>query len=273
MKITVENIGGLKGTHKFTFDKKLNVLNAPNAVGKSSLLKGIYLTLCGEFLDDEELKKYLTDRENNGTVRIEFDDGRIAEISLIRKQTGVEIIHNSIPDEWKSDATVDLLLMNFQSELFYSLVRKDKDAMEVWIKGITKVAQLDSVFTYSFRKLGELKNKRDTLKKRIKEETKMKKTTLEEKQKELSNVIKEIDKIENSADYKQFQENEEETNKNIVILETQKESLNEDIDGISYKKENIDKDILLKEKQIKNLNRRKEIAEEKQGIYNLEYPT
>lgn len=159
MKITVENIGGLKGTHKFVFDKGLNVINAPNAAGKSSLLKGIYLAFCGSVLDEDELRQYLYDRSDSGSVRIEFEDGKSAEIVLKRVQTGVKVAKHSCPKEWESYAVRDLLLMNFGSGLFQALINNDMKVLSVWINGVTRINILRKVYAKVTSKLAELKLK------------------------------------------------------------------------------------------------------------------
>jgi len=41
MKLELQNIGGFAGVHEFELKKGINRITAPNAKGKSSLLRGI----------------------------------------------------------------------------------------------------------------------------------------------------------------------------------------------------------------------------------------
>jgi len=73
--LELENIGGLKGIHKFEFIKGINVIKAPNAIGKTSLLRGLELLV----LTDKELKNkgyymnLMTSLRDYARVKIEND--------------------------------------------------------------------------------------------------------------------------------------------------------------------------------------------------------
>ncbi len=67
MKLELQNIGGFTGVHKFELKKGINRITAPNAKGKSSLLRGIqYLAS-----DDEDLfRDVLNDGSDSGCVKL-----------------------------------------------------------------------------------------------------------------------------------------------------------------------------------------------------------
>ena len=50
--LKVSNIGGLRGEHTYTFDEGLNIINAPNATGKSSAINSLRLALGGGKIDN-----------------------------------------------------------------------------------------------------------------------------------------------------------------------------------------------------------------------------
>jgi len=98
MKISVEDIGGLEGSHEFQFNEGLNIIHAPNASGKTSLLKALRLTIPkqGEDLDD-----YLTDGKSRGTVEVSNDFEQ--KVTLNRSSSGVsygtkQVVEDNEPD-------------------------------------------------------------------------------------------------------------------------------------------------------------------------------
>ena len=51
VKLELQNIGGLRGNHSFQFETgKVNILEAPNAIGKSSMIRGLTAVLSAPFL-------------------------------------------------------------------------------------------------------------------------------------------------------------------------------------------------------------------------------
>lgn len=77
IEIDIENIGGLRGKHQFKFRKGLNILEAPNATGKTSIINGIRSLI----LPSEELKKrrnFLNLMVRDGSVKFK-DENSIYE--------------------------------------------------------------------------------------------------------------------------------------------------------------------------------------------------
>ena len=104
LKVELQNIGGLQGKHSFTFNKGLNVIKAPNASGKTSLLNAIFLVLGNEQIERSELEDYLTDNEVAGYVRITNEEGNKSEIRLTRDLSkGVSLTKADISQELHSE--------------------------------------------------------------------------------------------------------------------------------------------------------------------------
>jgi len=53
IKLVLENIGGLVGRHKYLLKEGLNLISAPNAAGKSSIIHGIQALI----LDSRDLER------------------------------------------------------------------------------------------------------------------------------------------------------------------------------------------------------------------------
>ncbi|MEA1894134.1 MAG: archaea-specific SMC-related protein [Euryarchaeota archaeon] len=67
MKLELQNIGGFAGVHRFELKKGINCITAPNAKGKSSLLRGIQCLAS----DDEGLfRDVLNDDSDSGYVKL-----------------------------------------------------------------------------------------------------------------------------------------------------------------------------------------------------------
>jgi len=67
MKLELQNIGGFTGVHKFELKKGINRITAPNAKGKSSLLRGLQCLAS----DDESLfRDVLNDDSDSGYVKL-----------------------------------------------------------------------------------------------------------------------------------------------------------------------------------------------------------
>jgi DNA repair exonuclease SbcCD ATPase subunit len=74
IKITMENIGGIRGRYEVTFEKGINVVEAPNSAGKTSIIKGIRTLI----LPDEVLMKerhFLNLATTKGSVKAETEFG------------------------------------------------------------------------------------------------------------------------------------------------------------------------------------------------------
>ena len=86
--LNVENIGGLKGNNTFKFKKgSLNILEAPNSSGKTSIVKALASVLSvtdnGKFkplIDEEARNLGLKSNERNpqqGFVNVHSDVGKV----------------------------------------------------------------------------------------------------------------------------------------------------------------------------------------------------
>ncbi|NIA09237.1 MAG: AAA family ATPase [Nitrospiraceae bacterium] len=67
MKLELQNIGGFVGVHEFELKKGINRITAPNAKGKSSLLRGIQ---CLASDDEDVFRDTLNDDSDAGYVKL-----------------------------------------------------------------------------------------------------------------------------------------------------------------------------------------------------------
>jgi predicted nucleic acid-binding Zn-ribbon protein len=79
MKLELQNIGGFTGVHKFELKKRINRITAPNAKGKSSLLRGLQCLAS----DDESLfRNVLNDDSDSGYVKL--GDGYVRHLMRVK---------------------------------------------------------------------------------------------------------------------------------------------------------------------------------------------
>ena len=70
-KVTIRNVGGLRGEYKFQFERgKVNLVEASNSRGKSSLIKSLVaaISIPARGLEDEY---FLTEAEKLG-IKLEY---------------------------------------------------------------------------------------------------------------------------------------------------------------------------------------------------------
>ena len=69
IEIEMENMGGIRGKYEFTLESGLNILEAPNATGKTSVINGIRALI----LPSDELKK----KERRHFLNLMVKDGSV----------------------------------------------------------------------------------------------------------------------------------------------------------------------------------------------------
>ena len=78
MKLELQNIGGFTGVHTFDIQKGINRITAPNAKGKSSLLRGLQ---CLASDDEAVFRDSLNDDNDTGSIKL--DDGYVRNLRRV----------------------------------------------------------------------------------------------------------------------------------------------------------------------------------------------
>ncbi|MCD5401046.1 hypothetical protein LR013_00400 [candidate division NPL-UPA2 bacterium] len=100
-ELELRNIGGFKGTRRFEFQKgAINEVEASNAIGKTSLIRGLACALVYPLTHDEAIKE----ARNQGILRESLKN-------IYEKDAAVHLKHDDHTDEWemRSDGTFGLL--------------------------------------------------------------------------------------------------------------------------------------------------------------------
>lgn len=156
-KLDVKSIGGFRGHKEFTLKSGLNLVQAPNATGKTSLLKSMrMLTNVAE----EDLIQYLNDYEESGKVTLENDVKY--SVSVTRTKDGVKYLKK---ENIVDDSNINDIVFVMENNPLIDYVEKGSEkSIETWFRKITDVDRIEvirDVSTNLYRKLTEsLREKR-----------------------------------------------------------------------------------------------------------------
>jgi DNA repair exonuclease SbcCD ATPase subunit len=119
INLLFDNIGGLLGERTFTLKSGLNVVEAPNAEGKSSFVNGLLALV----LPDDELRNarhLLNLAENSGRVRIEYNaqrtERRLTATNGSLSSSGTAFVREGTKVKFFAFATPDNPLFNLMQQ-------------------------------------------------------------------------------------------------------------------------------------------------------------
>jgi DNA repair exonuclease SbcCD ATPase subunit len=98
MKLELQNIGGFAGVHEFELKKGINRITAPNAKGKSSLLRGIQ---CLTSDNEDVFRDTLNDDSDTGHVKL--GDEYIRRLKRVNNAVQADPTDHTFSDELDND--------------------------------------------------------------------------------------------------------------------------------------------------------------------------
>ncbi len=272
LKIELLNIGGLRGKHEFNFKEGLNLLQAPNATGKSSLLKSIFLIIGNESISKSELDGFLTDNEVSGYVRLVDEKGKKSEVKLIRDiSKGIQLTKTDIQPEFITDLFYDLIFLRENSKINQSIQTANDIMIENWFLDITNVNIFHTVFVKSQEILHNIEDKLDDLKQKQNQDIKPIKDLVNEKKDILIKNQKRKQEIISDPKIKKSERLSKELPKEIKQLEETKKKLNNEILEIkNHTRPKLLKDYEELDEEIKNLDNELKNIESEREILQIE---
>ncbi|MHA1278796.1 MAG: AAA family ATPase [Candidatus Helarchaeota archaeon] len=256
LKIEVNNIGGLNGVHKFSFDTGLSILHAPNASGKSSLLKAIHLLIGNKRLEPELLSTYLSEKEVNGYVKAEVD-GESYEVQIQRKKDSVEVTYSNVDNELYVFPAEELSYVNGNSDFYQGVLTNDMGQITSWFQRVTQVHKFQLFLEISTKILSDFKSERDELKRKISKDASAVQAQIEEKEAERERIKKKKQEIEDSEEYQklasQMTKNREHANslqKEVSKIDQAGKDLHKIILDFEEELRGLEKDLVKKQKSI-----------------------
>ena len=200
--LNLRNIGGFKGTRQFEFQRGVvNELEASNAIGKTSIIRGLGAVLSGELTHPEIIKE----AENQGVLRESLKN-------IYEKDATVALSYDGHEEEWqmRSDGTFGgtkgdqrfLLsgMLTQEAKIIRQLVEGDSDFS--WVTRLLSRAQwyaaakamVDSKLTTTEQEVAKILKKQETL---LEEDKK-----LLEKKEEKTKLVQERDQLAQRLDEK-----------------------------------------------------------------------
>jgi len=143
VKLELENIGVFRGRREFRFSRGLNIVYAPNAAGKSSLVAGLKVATISDLTSDE-LKRVLNDYEDRGRVRLMIN-GNEYIVELIRKPDntveawGKRLVSNGII---RRVAFIDL-----ENDLVRAIYAGREDLVEKILRETSGINYIETILT------------------------------------------------------------------------------------------------------------------------------
>lgn len=176
VKLILENIGVFKGKREFKLSKGLNVIYAPNASGKTSLITGLK-AIAVPTLTLEELRRTLNDYEDKGRVML-LINGSDYVVELSRRPGGsIEARGKRLSEDGviKKVAFVDL-----ENELVNAVYGGDEERVKQVLRDVTGISHLETIvnvlegmlreyeYTYE-KKRKEYESRKEEIESQIKE--------------------------------------------------------------------------------------------------------
>lgn len=288
IEIKMENMGGLRGIHEFKLEKGLNILEAPNATGKTSVINGIRTLI----LPSDELKN-----------RRHFLNLMVKDGSVVAKDGGasyVREIHEAGGNLFVSGDTLygaglkaDVLSVAYRDNNLLNLISTDKSIKPI-LDELSDAKYYESASEIlKWKQKGamtELSRYRDELirledyKKQISELQKKKENLLKEqealeeipaasaedmkkKQNELKYLTKEQTKVK--IDIQDLKNKLDDVREDIEESRRLEEYYNTQIEDFAEKHPNIDKEIEEIDEEVEELNGQKSEVQADQKLISI----
>ncbi|RLE79045.1 MAG: hypothetical protein DRJ52_09230 [Thermoprotei archaeon] len=141
--VELENIGVFRDRRKFKLNRGLNLIHAPNASGKTSLIAGLKAVTISA-LTPSELARTLNDYEERGRVKLAIDNNEYT-VELIRRPDGtVEAWGKRLADNGviKKIAFIDL-----ENELVNAIYAGDEERVKQILREVSGVSYIETILS------------------------------------------------------------------------------------------------------------------------------
>ena len=220
--LKISNIGGLRGEHNYTFNEGLNIVNAPNAMGKSSAINALRLALGGGQI--ENVVQYINDSSEYAEVTLE--DGETHRISLSRSGDTAEILSRETP--YENMEVEDLAFLTEDSTLHEAVVEGDEEQVGSWMSNITDIEYYEIARDRARSVMQEITRQKKQAEEQVKGSTQEVEELIDELEDDLEEVTDEIDDILSSDEYEDIKSELDEE-------QDRKDELEDKIDEVSRK--------------------------------------
>lgn len=250
--LKVSNIGGLRGEHTYTFDEGLNIINAPNATGKSSAINSLRLALGGGKIDN--IVQYINDSSEYAEVTLE--DGQTHRISLSRSGDSAEILSSETPYENKE--VEDLAFLTEDSTLNEAVVEGDGEQVGSWMSNITDIEYYEVARDRARSVMQEITRQKKQAEEQVKGSTQEVEELINDLESDLEEVTDEIDEILSSDEYEDIKSELEDEQDRKDELEGEVDEVSRKINRLQTEVENARRTLQSKQDEKEELSSRLE---------------
>ncbi len=184
--LKVENIGGIRGKLELKIKQPITFINAPNAAGKSSIVRALQL-LCKNPLN---LDYILNEYENNG--RVELIDEERFFVEIARSKVGIEVLSES-KLLWDIDEKAFHTSFCVRDAELIKIIEDYKpERLKYWFRNVSDAYYYESLISIINTLLEEKRGECERLKSIIEVDVKDREIALIKAQKELAEVESEL---------------------------------------------------------------------------------
>jgi len=289
-ELSITNIGVFKGKHEFNLKTGLNILGAPNASGKTSLINSIRLLSTPI---ESDLGLYLNSSSLTGDILLK--NNKTYQLSLIRGENATQIVKEKLLSK---KPVIDEIAFLTNDNPFIKSVEEGSDLNIIyeWLKKITDleyyekafsiVSKIGSDYQLELEKLNsdikikesqiemdilELTNKKKNLEKRLSTLRKSSndEDNIEELRNQHSKIAHEISLIQNRL--RRYKGDFEENNQAIIDLQKIEEKLSYQLEEIQNQFSNAELEIKKIEKSIVKTD--EEIVKQNEKLDSIKFRT
>ena len=251
-------------------------MKAPNASGKTSLVKALKIVTCGN-LKEKELIGILNEHETSGSVELSLNDNKYT-IRLIRSGEKIRVFGSPfLIDPMDSSKAVESAFLDLESSLFRFITTGDRESLNRWLEGITDIIELERILRVAEHIEREYIYAWEAEKRKVstqQEELKKVERDLVEK---LEKIEKEIEAILGDPDYMDYLRIKHEFDERYEELETRREELRKEriekkrelekaklnLDDLRFRLERLRTRKSQLERELKTLKDKKKVSAEK----------
>ncbi|OLS27983.1 MAG: Smc-like protein Sph1 [Candidatus Heimdallarchaeota archaeon LC_3] len=230
-KFELNNIGGLNEKNEYEILSGLNIIEAPNATGKSSITNAIRL-LCAEGLNKNERDNFLRIALNENSARGEVNlisKGLKYQTILTRTPSGsITIKSSDFP--WESNKAFEVAFCVPDSELV-QIINSNGKGLKNWFTKISDVEYYSTLLDILDSVRFERQREKNTYQKQLKEDPK----SLEDSILKLKKHLKELNKEEEEINKKYVELGYQEDAKRQQELRGKKKGISKKLEEVETK--------------------------------------
>jgi len=263
VKLLLENIGVFRGRREFKLSKGLNILYAPNASGKTSLLAGLKAASISALTTDE-LSRILNDYEDRGRIKLVFDDKEYV-VELIRRPDGkVEAWGRRLAD---NGVIKDIAFIDLENRLVNAVYAGDSERVRDILRDITGITFIETIIEVIDGLHSETQYKYEMEKKAYEAKKEEVERRIKELEKRLKKVRERLEEIRSDPTL-------EPARKEIEKIEKERKKYKEELDDVRRKELEKRNEYGLLDRDLRNLEaelrvymkRREELMKEKRKL-------